>query len=48
MAHLYALPPSEGCPASLQTAAVAEAFTALVLLDQYAMHLGCQALRRED
>jgi chorismate synthase len=27
---------------------VAEAFTALVLLDQYAMHLGCQALRRED
>jgi chorismate synthase len=27
---------------------VAEAFTALVLLDQYAMHLGYQALRRED
>jgi chorismate synthase len=27
---------------------VAEAFTALVLLDQYAMHLGYQALRREE
>jgi chorismate synthase len=27
---------------------VAEAFTALVLLDQYAMHLGYQTLRRED
>ena len=27
---------------------VAEAFTALVLLDQYAMHLGYRALRREE